>query len=101
MTAASGVSKFSKDRRIFAVIRSAFIPARMASQIRAPRYSEDMIQLAKLAKVDTETPNTVLLVEDSTSLREALVVHLSKLDGLRVESAVSLAQVQELLAFGG
>jgi len=60
-----------------------------------------MTQLARLPKFETETPNTVLVVEDSASLREALVAHLSRLDAIRVETADSLEQAQELLAFGG
>ena len=61
-----------------------------------------MSKLARLVqKVDAETPNTVLLVEHNPSVQLALAGHLSRIEGMRVETAASTAQVEALLAFGG
>ena len=61
-----------------------------------------MSKLARLVQtVDAEAPNTVLLVEDSLPLRQALVGYLSRINGMRVETAASLEQTEALLAFGG
>jgi diguanylate cyclase (GGDEF)-like protein len=61
-----------------------------------------MSKLARLVQnLDPETPSTVLVVENNPALRQALVGHLSRVDGIRVETAATLSQAQELLAFGG
>ena len=61
-----------------------------------------MSKLARLVqKVDAETPNTVLLVEHNPSVQLGLAGHLSRIEGMRVETAASTAQVEALLAFGG
>src|SRR5689334_22884256 len=61
-----------------------------------------MSKLARLVqRLDAETPNTVLLVEHNPSVQLALAGHLSRIEGMRVETAASTAQVEALLAFGG
>jgi len=61
-----------------------------------------MSKLARLVRnVNPDTPSTVLVVDDSSSLRQLLVASLSRLEGIRVETAGTFAEAQELLAFGG
>src|SRR5690349_10739440 len=61
-----------------------------------------MSKLARLAQpLDAEAPTTVLLVDDNPSLRQALLVYLSSIPGMRVETASTQAQAEALLAFGG
>jgi diguanylate cyclase (GGDEF)-like protein len=61
-----------------------------------------MSKLARLVHhLDADIPSTVLVVDDDSSLRQDLVASLSQLDGVRVETAGTFAEAQELLAFGG
>jgi diguanylate cyclase (GGDEF)-like protein len=61
-----------------------------------------MTKLARAVRSpEADTPSTVLLVDDSASLRQLLLTCLSRLDGIRVETATTFAEAQELLAFGG